>query len=161
MAPPLLLYSTNTLLAYGIAQEYYAEQHWVWCNTTFRAPRDSNIRAPASAQPGEIYDRLFEDVTSGDRHSGWIKDNKRSVLRGAKAKLAAGVITPQQFADIRTTVRKAEVADFFPLLYVILYSRVKTLIKKVPPAKRAHPLSPELHIEALPRSAFDILYVRG
>jgi hypothetical protein len=159
-AAPLQLYSTNTALAFGIATKYYAHIHWVWCSPFFRAPSSALAKAPASAIPGEIYDDLYKGVSSHDTHCSWIAQNRLGLARGAQAKLAAGVITPDEHADIVHIATTAPVADFAPLLYVIPYSLVSSRLKKVPIKDRAHPLSDEFIIEDLNESEFDALVLR-
>jgi hypothetical protein len=46
--PPLVLYSTNTSLAYNLNQPYYGEKHWVWCSPYFdeQAARAAGAIAP-------------------------------------------------------------------------------------------------------------------
>lgn len=78
MPNPLLLYSTNTLLAYHISQTYYGELHYVWCSALFGA---ANIPSPyypnpPSSSPQGIYETLLKAVESGDRHSEKIRLDK-------------------------------------------------------------------------------------
>jgi hypothetical protein len=115
---------------------------------------------PPSAIPGEIYDRLHDDVIRGDRHSGWIAKNKAGLIKGAECKERDGVISATQKAEIISAVTNAEVRDFRPLLYVMPYQRVKRWTNEVPTGERAHPLSIEFIIESLPRQAFDVVEVR-
>ncbi len=35
MSAPLILYSTNTWLAYKIAERFYGDMHYVWCAPFF------------------------------------------------------------------------------------------------------------------------------
>ena len=51
----------------------------------------------------------------------------------------------------------AEISDFEPLMYVIPFDKVKKIAKRVPVAKRAHPLSDEWLIQKLPRKYFDVI----
>lgn len=99
---PLLLYSTNTWLAWAIASQYYKAIHWVWCSPFFRADGAVAVALPPSAIPGAIYDRLYEDVTRGDRHSAWIAKNRVGLIKGAECKEKAGVISSAQKLDILT-----------------------------------------------------------
>lgn len=115
---------------------------------------------PPSAIPGEIYDRLHDDVNRGDRHSGWIAKNKTGLIEGAECKERDGVISATQKAEITSVVTMAEVRDFRPLLYVMPYQRVKRWTKEVPTSERAHPMSIEFIIESLPWQAFDVVEVR-
>jgi hypothetical protein len=54
-------------------------------------------------------------------------------------------------------VATAQAADFMPLLYVIPYNAVTHLLREVPVSQRAHPLSEEFVIEALPGELFDVI----
>jgi hypothetical protein len=154
---PLILYSTNTWLAWAIAKQYYGGLHWVWCSPFFR---QNGAVGPPSAIPGAIYDRLFEDVTRGDRHSVWISKNRVGLAKGAQCKRAAGVISAKQHGEILEIIREAQILDFRPLLFVMPATRVRDLLVEVPPAQRAHPLSVEFIIEALPTEAFDLVDAR-
>jgi len=115
---------------------------------------------PPSAIPGEIYDRLHDDVNQGDRHSSWIARNKVGLIKGTECKEREGVISATQKEEITSVVTDAEVRDFRPLLYVIPFGRVRRWTKEVPVNERAHPMSVEFIIESLPRQAFDVLELR-
>ena len=159
MPAPLLLYSTQTLLAYRVNQKYYRERHWVWCSP-YRgrgstAAFDSAV--PPSSSPLEIYKALHEDVKRGDHHSDKIKANKEGILRGARAKLDNSIINVDTAGEIAAVVSTAQVADFTPLLYVIPYRLLAKQIKVVPVNLRAHPMSDEYQIESLPRARFDMI----
>lgn len=156
---PLVLYSTNTWLAYSIAQRYYKESHYVWCAPVFDAttfPRFATAIPPTSS-PSEIYRNLSQEVNRGDRHSDKIKQNKIGIIRGASIRKTNGQITDEIEKDIVAIVNSAETRDFRPLLYVIPFRSVSKIVKEVPVAKRAHPLSQEYIIERLPRRYFDVI----
>jgi hypothetical protein len=163
MRDPLILYSTNTWLAYGIAQRYYDETHYVWCTPYFSSDSSSgyDYTIPPSSSPSEIYDGLYKDVSQGDRHSAKIEMNKAGILKGAIAKEKAGVINKQQRLEIYAIVQRAETKDFRPLLYVIPFQPVAKLVKGVPVEGRAHPLSVEYKIEQLHRRYFDVVEMYG
>lgn len=159
MTPPLLLYSTNTLMAYHINETYYGDVHYVWCSPFFGA---SNIPSPyrpnpPSSSPQEIYESLMKDVDNGDRHSAKIKQNKAGLRRGANFKQLHGDITEPQRLEIFDKVRLAQVVDFKPLLYVIPYSLVSGLLITIPVKQRANPMAEEFIIQRLPRASFDII----
>lgn len=159
MPDPLILYSTNSLLAYSIAEEFYQRTHYVWCSPFFLPP-NRLAAAPPTAIPGEIYENLWQETSRNDRHSHFIKRNKIGILRGAEAKLAEGIIDEDQQSAITEIVSLATPADFRPVLYVIPYDRTKKIIEDVPPRERAHPLSKEFRIPRLPWNAFDALELR-
>jgi len=119
MPLPLLLYSTNTWLAWAIGQRYYRELHYCWCAPYFDgrlAPR--HFQLPPSSSPAEIYSSLAGAVARGDRHSGIIERNKVGALRGALAKRKQGVITRRQQSEIGAIVADAVPNDFRPVLFV-------------------------------------------
>jgi hypothetical protein len=160
LANNIVLYSANTWLAYNIAERYYHGEHYVWCTPFF----DSQVGghrytvAPTSS-PKDIYINLYKETTRGDRHSTKIEDNKVGILKGAAYKKAAGVITEDQQKEIAAIVDAAERRDFTPLLYIIPYGPVSSLVKEVPVSERAHPLSVEYLIEALPKNSFDVIEI--
>lgn len=159
MTAPLVLYSTNTWLAYVIGERFYRGEHYVWCTPDFDARALARIDqvTPPSSSPAEIYRDLHEDVLRGDSHSSKIKDNMTGILRGVAAKRAAGVISDDDQSDIVSMLDGASGRDFRPLLYVIPYDRVSGIVRAAPIAERAHPLSREYVIERLPRHDFDVL----
>ena len=159
MQEPLLLYSTNTLLAYHINQTYYGELHYVWCSVFFGS---NNIPSPyypnpPSSSPQEIYETLLKDIQNNDRHSSRIKANKAGLRQGASFKHRAGAITNAQRLEIFDKIRLSQFAEFKPLLYAIPFTLVRDMIRPVPVRHRANPLADEFIIERLPRSSFDII----
>jgi hypothetical protein len=164
MTNPLLLYSTNTWLAYIIAQRYYGCEHYAWCNPSFNSKTSppTDYSTPPTSSPGEIYMSLLAEVQRADRNSTKIKQNKLGILKGAVYKKRAGVINSRQQAEIAAVVECAEIQEFRPLVFIIPYSIVVDLLKKVPIRNRAHPLSDEYIIDRLPRECFDIIdFSRG
>lgn len=156
---PLLLYSTNTWLAFMIAEAHYGAKHFVWCTPIFdsRAVAAYDSFVPPTSSPAEIYRSLREEVHRGDRHSAKILENKAGILRGAAMKKQAGAITVATLRNIKAMVDESEIQDFRPLIYAIPYERVVKILKEVPISKKAHPLSWEYTINELPRSCFDVL----
>lgn len=155
----LFLYSTVSWVSYVIGEEYYAGTHFVWCSPVFDANHAPKISAspPPTSSPKEIYQALLAEVSRGDRHSAKIASLKAGIVRGAEIRRARSEISDAQLADIKDIIALAETRDFRPLLFIISYEKVRTLVKSVAVSSRAHPLSPEFQIESLPRSAFDIL----
>jgi hypothetical protein len=159
MRAPLILYSTNTWLAFHIAERYYRGEHYVWCTPFFndRSDKgDSGFVAPTSC-PSEIYRSLYREWRAGDRHSIKIEHNRNGILRGVKTKREAGAISEDQKKDIVAIVERAEVRDFEPLVYVMPFARVSRLVREVPVKDRAHPLSQEYVVQGLPRRLFDVI----
>ncbi len=156
---PLLLYSTNSWLAYAISERYYAGLHYVWC-TPYAGPGSRSrhdTTVPPTSSPLEIYRMLHEEVSRGDRHSAAIEQNCAGILRGARSRRQQGMIDAAQEAEIGAAVRLAETRDFKPLLFVIPFGGIRRRVREVPVEQRAHPLSAEYIIELLPRASFDII----
>lgn len=155
---PIVLYSTNTWLAYMIAERYYGGDHYVWC-TPFFDPRKgaSDSAVPPTSSPFEMYWGLSEEIRRRDRHSHRVQENRAGVLRGANAKRAAGLIDARQESEIVTIVDLAHDGDFRPIVYVIPFVSVASLVREPPPEEKAHPLSAEYIIDQLPRKLFDVI----
>jgi hypothetical protein len=156
---PIVLFSTNTLLAYRINEHYYDGKHFVWCNpfSNLKAVLPANTAMPPSSTPCALFKAFEMDVKTNDLHSAVIKNNRMGLLRGAEAKRKKGVITAAQEAEIGKIVKNATNQEFTPLLYVIPHAMVAKLVKPVPIADRAHPFSEEFFIEELSREAFEIV----
>jgi hypothetical protein len=158
MQRPLLLYSTNTLLSYAIAERFYGGVHHAWCSPVFDGKATAvHINIPPTSSPSGLYRQLWEETTRGELHSNAIPRIREGIAGGADAKLAAGVIDAAQHAEIMETIGSASVREFRPVLYIIPYDRVETLVSNVPVRDRAHPLSVEFKVEALPRDSFDLI----
>lgn len=159
MPNPVLLYSTNSWLAYTISQRYYKEQHYVWCN---QYPNSRWLPAgvdplPPSSNPGQIYLDMHADIRAHDRHSAKIHQNKTGLQKGVLSKHAVGIVTDTEAAEINAIIADAELRDFRPLLYVMSYASVATLLKPVAVDERASLYHEEYLIEQLPRSLFEIV----
>lgn len=159
MEEPLILHSTNTWLAYMVAQRYYEAEHYVWCTPYFDPRRfgDRDSAVPPTSSPFEVYLSLAEEVSRRDRHSKKVEENRAGILRGANAKRQAGIIGEKQETEIASIVSGAEHADFRALMYVIPYSGIADRIREPPPEDKAHPLSAEYVIDRLPRRMFDVI----
>lgn len=158
---PLILYSTNSRLSLLIASRYYGDEHYVWCTPFFSASyAPVHVKIPPTSCPSTIYHRLWDEVKAGDRHSAYIKDNRKGNIQGAEAKLAAGIITMKEKDEIVEIINGAEVADFQPFVYLIPFMGAAHLLTEVPVAQRAHPLSVEYRILNLPRTLFEIIELR-
>ena len=157
----LLMYSTNTRLAFMLNQKYYREQHYVYCCPYFDASSVSELEhgTPPSSSPAELLRDLAAESARSDRHGARIALNKAGLRRGAVAKVATGIITPDQQSEIMQIVENAEPALFRPLLYVIPVASIETKIRAVPLADKAHPLSEEYIIDALNRNEFDVVEI--
>jgi len=156
----LLYYSTNTWLAYAIAEKYYRRRHYVWCCPHFDPTRTQPHAqsTPPSSSPKDIYWSLYNDVQRGDAHSKLILENRTGLERGASARRIQGTITEDQEHEIVDMVRSAQMNMFRPVLYVISGSSVgRKNIKPVPPGQKAHAFSEEYIIENLATRHFDCL----
>lgn len=92
-----------------------------------------------------------------DLHSSIIKLHQIGLKKGADIKLKDGAITPAEHDEIHQLVDLVLLSDYAPLIYIMSFKDVKRLANKVPVKDRAHPLSDEWVIEALPRTHFDIV----
>lgn len=161
MTRPLLLYSANTWLAYSIAERFYGGIHYAWCSPFFdSATAPAHVNIPPSSSPAEIYWGLWQETRRGERHSKAIRENQRGILKGARAKAADGVITSAQMSEIKRIINAAQPHEFRPLLFVIPFAGVEELVREVSVSERAHPMSLEFRVAALPRSRFDVLELR-
>lgn len=161
MNDPLLLYSTNTWLAWAIAERYYSGIHFAWCTPVYDGTRAaSHVRIPPSSSPADLYRLLLDEVERGEQHSALLKNNREGIMRGADAKRASGIIGAAEWGHIEDTIKRAHPNDFRPVLYVIPYERVRGMFVEASVRERAHPLSVEYRVEALPRDCFDVLELR-
>lgn len=162
MDQPLILYSTNTLLAYSIAERFYRGVHYAWCSPMYDGTRSAaHINIPPSSSPAEIYRAYAEDARRGDHHSEAFRRNRKGILSGVDAKLASGAISPGTRDEIVKIAEFARPNDFRPVLYIIPYDRVAGRVLEVPVEERAHPLSEEYRIVDLPRNCFDMIELRS
>lgn len=155
------LYSTNTMLAWLIAEQYYASRHFVYCSPHFRdAPNPLTKKPPRSSTPHAIYWELRDDVDGFDSHSAKIGQNRAGLIKGAGVRRDQGWITSKQHDEIVGYVAKAEHALFAPLLYVIPRAKVEHLMQQVPIGNAASPFWVEHIIDALPRDSFDAVELK-
>lgn len=154
-----IYYSCGTQLSYEICQQYYGQLHYAWCSPFFDADSTFSLHnsVPPSSNPRTIYWSLKKDVDACDLHSSKIKELRRGIQKGAAIKMKAGIISKQQYLDIDRTIKRSQLRDFSPLMFVI---PVQPLEGKFVPAAvgaRANPLSEEYIITDLPRDLFDVL----
>lgn len=147
-----LLYSASTVLASKVAKRYYNNIHFVWCTTSFNSDKQ-----PPTSNPATICKRYLEQAVRGDRHANEITTNIAGILRGAKAKLANGIISRSEYNDIRRIVSVAEYKDFLPVLYIIESRKVKDRCIDVPLIDRASDFSVEYKIEDLKEDEFQLI----
>ena len=154
---PLLLYSTGTMLAFDINEEYYRQEHYVWCNPYYDADAVPVGIPPPSSTPADVYRALYREVRGNDRHNEKIERNRIGLRNGAAAKEKLGIIDAKQKQEILGIVNNAPLKLFEPVLYVMPFARVAKMAKTVPANDRANPLHDEYIIENLPRSYFGIV----
>lgn len=147
------LFSIGTLFSYRIDRRYYGNVHYVWCTTRF-----NDKKQPITSRPQSICKRFLEQVVSGDRHTKEIEDNKAGILRGAQAKLEAGVIDNDQYNEICQLVNLARYEDFFPVLYIIDGKKVGSArCKEVDKKDRASDTSIEYKIFDLIEGEYELI----
>jgi hypothetical protein len=155
----LLLFSTNSRLAYHINSEFYG-CHYVWCSPVYQPGsldvRDLHYKIPASSSPADIY-LSFSKACKGDGHSDLIKNNRNGIIRGATQKLSDEKIVDTNHARIVGIAKKATLIEFEPMLYIIRYDLVKDRIKEVPVKLTANPLGIEYRITDLQENEFEII----
>lgn len=152
-----ILYSVNTWLAYKIGEHYYQNTHYVWCAPTFNTKGDN----PPSSDPAIIYKTLANDVTSMDKHSAKIAQNRTGLIKGAEIKLREGCITAEQHKEIVEIANNAELHDFRPLIYAIPHNLVENDVKPASIQVKAHFFSKEYIIENLKKEQFDVIDILG
>lgn len=161
MENPVIIYSVNTKLAFFINTNYYNHTHYVWCSPFFNPKTDNNIfPPPRSSTPCEIYSELVKDVKSNDEHSAKIKSNRLGLLEGVVANFEKGIIDEDTKEELKLLISEAPISAFEPLIYVIPFSDVKSLVEKIPLSARASKYSSEIKIPVLSRSKFDIIYFK-
>jgi hypothetical protein len=96
-------------------------------------------------------------MTTGDRHTKEIENNIAGILRGALEKYNNGVITKQQYQDIKNIVSVAEYEAFYPVVYVIESKRVYEKCIEVAKSDRASDEAIEYKIVDLKEDEFEII----
>lgn len=161
MKEPLLLYSTNTWLAYAIAERYYDGVHFAWCSPVYDGRKaDAHVNIPPSSSPGDIYRLLSDEVERGEQHSSILENKSQGLLRGAHARRNEGIIGDADFANVERTIKTSSLNDLRPVLYVIPYDRVRGTVVEASVEERAHPFSVEYKVNPLSRDCFDMLELK-
>ncbi len=156
----LLVYSTNSWIAYEISREFYRDEHYVWCapgwdEETLSRKGHGN---PGSATPFDIYYQFLGDIQRRERHGQIIRNNRIGIRSGARAKLRAGIIGREKYEEILYRVNHAESLDFRPLLYLIPYTEeIDGRLIVVQSRDRAGFSSAEYKIASLPGKCFDVM----
>lgn len=151
----LLLYSTNTELAYRIAKEYYNNIFYVWCTDTFDAALQ-----PGTSNPRTLCSRYLDQILKNDRHAVEIKQNKAGILKGASEKLKQGVITDKQYEEISVRVAYAEMTAFYPVVFLIDRRSVSSRLEIVEPKDAASNHSVEYILKDLKWNEFEMIRLK-
>ncbi len=154
-----ILFSVGSFFAYKIAKRYYNNVHYVWCACEF----DSKTQ-PHTSNPKTICSAFLRAIKSGDRHDELIYNNKSGIIRGADAKLAAGVINEKQHREICQLVALADYDAFFPVVYVIpleVFDDIDARCYEVPMEKRASDASQEYIISDLKSTEFTLIDMKS
>jgi len=157
----LLFYSTNTKIAFYIAEQFYNSEHYVWCAPVYNPEKleayDFRKKIPVSSSPYKIYKNLLDDVNSNDKHSSKINQNRDGLKKGAAIMFEKGIIDKNDFARIVNIVDSAEINEFTPLIYLIPADCVRKKVQSVNAEDAANPFSLEYQIYDLKREEFEII----
>jgi len=151
----LLLYSTNTELAYRIAKEYYNNTFFVWCTDAFDAALQ-----PGTSNPRTLCSRYLDQILKNDRHAVEINQNKAGILKGASEKLKQGIITKEQHYEISLRVAYAEMEAFYPVVFLIDRRSVKSRLEIVKSKDAASNHSIEYIIRDLKWNEFEMIKIK-
>lgn len=151
----LLLYSTNTELAYKIAKEYYNGTFFVWCTDAFDAALQ-----PGTSNPRTLCSRYLDQILKNDRHAVEINNNKAGILKGASEKLQQGVITQEQYNEISVRVAYAEKEAFYPIVFLIDRRAVRGRLDVVETKDAASAHSVEYIIKDLKWNEFEMIKMK-
>jgi hypothetical protein len=149
----LVYYSVNTKLAYQINKRYYNHEHYVWVAPFYNEPFEN----PPTSNPKDIYKNLIEEVKRNDNHSSKILQNKTGLIKGAKYKHSANLISKSEREEIEEIVKNATLNMFAPCLYIIPEKEVSLIIERVPVTEKANVLSYEYLIKNLSVEKFDMI----
>ncbi len=158
LSKPLILFSTNTYLAYRINRDYYGDKHFIYCTSKAgcKSLTVELLDNPSSSSPMTRYKQLKEGSKTGELH-GIIKEQKLGIQKGALEKYKKGLITLEQKNEIFYIAEEARNLDYRPLLYIIPYNKIKELLKEVKIQDKASLFSEEYIIEELPGDSFVII----
>lgn len=158
----LILYSTNSFLAFSIAERFYKRRHYFWCAPVFDPRLESKLASttlPPTSSPAELYERFSEDIARSDHHSPRIAQNRSGIVAGAEAQKRRGTISDAEYDEIVDVVGQAQLPDFRPVLFVAPFAQLKVYLRSVTVSRRAHPLSSEQIAENVPRRNFDVIEI--
>lgn len=145
-----LYYSTQTLLSHHIGIRYYGNKFYVYCSLEF----DPNN--PGSSNPAALEETFRAIVEEQDRGNPKVIVQKDALKKIAERKLREGQISKEHYDALQWEIKNTELAQFRPLIYLILKDAVKGKIRSVPIEERANPYSEEYIIEGLDEADFEI-----
>ena len=158
-----VFYSVGSLLSYRIAKWYYNDIHYVWC-----APEFDSETQPHTSNPKDICSAYLRAIRAknncADTHDTLIDKNKAGIIRGADAKLEAGVINEEQHKEICAHLNTAVYEHFFPVIYIIPLEKLQDSeirCYEVPMEKRASNSSQEYIISDLASSEFTLIDMKS
>jgi hypothetical protein len=161
---PKFLYSTNAMLSYLIAENFFDGKHFVWCAPVFNPndcdALDINKKIPHSSSPHGIYTVLTTDIKSDDNHSSKIQSIKTGLIKGTNIKFSCGVIDEGQYRRILEMIENSKLIDFYPLIYIIDTAKIEeSRLIRVPVKDSANGLSTEFQIHDLKTCEFDTIKI--
>ena len=140
---------------------FFNGRFYVWCSKIFCENQQGAhaLPFPPSSNPSKIYSDLRKAVDMRDVHDPKIKSIKLTLKRVARKIQRNGEITDTQYRNILDIIKRADISDFKPLIYIIPYQNVLTggKIKRIPPKNAANPLSEEYRIEDLNEEEFEVI----
>lgn len=148
-----VLYSQGTRLSYEINKKYYNDVHFVWCCEKIFF---NGTKQPETSNPLKRAQKLIAEIITNDSHGIYIENNIKGIKAGAAIMKIEGKITSQALTAIENRVDNASFFDFFPVIYVIPYEKVKNIIED-PKDKKANLNSNEFLICELKSDCFDII----
>lgn len=151
----ILLYSTCTELAYKVNKRYYNDIHFVWCTDSFDAALQ-----PGTSNPRTMCTRYLDQIIKNDKHAVEIYNNKAGILKGAKEKLAQGIINDEQYKEISYRVAYADMTEFYPVIYLIDKKAVKSKLEVVDKKDAASDSSVEYIIRELKNTEFEVIRMK-
>lgn len=163
MAGPIL-YSANPWFAHDVAQRYRKGIYFAWVSDYFdaaTAPSATSMAAIApSSNPSHIYENLWQDVTSEDRHSSLIKGYKKTFRALAAAWTADGSITQRERDEIYSVIQSPSWKVWRPVLYVIARDKIapSRIVNVAHKSRAGH--GPEMQIKDLLSHEFDLIEIK-
>jgi hypothetical protein len=119
-----LYFSTNCFLSYQIAIKYFKGQLRFWASPNFGDKFRSFTTNPPSSSPKALFKRLSEDVMAEDEGSLKIRQVKSSLRSAAIIYYKAGKISKEDYDEILLILKRATIAAFKPLIYIVNLEKI-------------------------------------